>query len=77
MELVPFIQKIINKLCDRFDSASKTGKIINLKYCYAALTTDIMSEYCFSIDPHTVTKADFGRKSFDDIDSFLDISLIV
>lgn len=50
---------------------------MDLKYCYSALTVDVISEYCFSTDPQTVAKPDFGRKNFDNIDSFLEISLIV
>jgi hypothetical protein len=76
-ELVPSILPIIDGLCGRFNEASKTGGPVDLKYCYSALTLDIMNEYCFSTDPHTVAKPDFGRKNFDAIDSFLEISLIV
>lgn len=77
LDLVPFIQNIIDKLCDRFDDASKTGEPMDLKYCYAALTLDIMNEYCFSMDSQTVMKPNFGEKSFKDVDSFLEISLLV
>lgn len=77
VEILPFVQDIIERLSDRFDAASKTAEPINLKYSYAALTLDVMNEYCFSRDTQTVLKSDYGRKSFDDVDSFLMISLAV
>ena len=36
-----------------------------------------MSEYYFSTDPQNVMKSDYGRKSFDNVESFLAISLPV
>jgi hypothetical protein len=77
LDLVPFIQTHIDRLCARFDAASKSAEPIDLKYCFAAVTLDIMNEYCFSKDSLTTMKPDFGRKSFEDIDSFLEISLLV
>ncbi|SLM35246.1 cytochrome p450 [Lasallia pustulata] len=76
VEILPFVQNIIEKLCHRFDAASRTGEPTNLKYSYAALTLDIMNEYCFSTDPQNIMKSDYGRKSLDDVDSFLAISLV-
>ncbi|PQE31548.1 Trichodiene oxygenase protein [Rutstroemia sp. NJR-2017a WRK4] len=76
LDLVPFIQTHIDRLCARLDAASKSSEPIDLKYCFAAVTLDIMNEYCFSKDSLTTMKPDFGRKSFDDIDSFLEISLL-
>jgi len=76
-DLVPSITSLVNRLCDRLRDANKTGQPVNLKYCFAALTLDIINEYCFSTDPETTLKADFGEKEFDDIDSFLKMSLWV
>ena len=64
-------------LCKRLSDASKTGEILNMKYMYAAVTLDIINNYCFAHKPESVLKSDFGRKSFDDIDSFLAVSLLV
>ena len=75
--MAPFIQSIIDKMCDRFATAAETGEPINLKYCYAALAFDIMSEYCFSMTPDRILKPDFDKKSFDDIDDFVEMSLVV
>jgi hypothetical protein len=74
---VPFIENHIDRLCIRFGAASKSAEMIDLKYCFAAVTLDIMNEYCFSKDSLTTMTPDFGRKSFEDIDSFLEISLLV
>lgn len=76
-ELVPSIEPIVDALCKRFSEASKTAEPVDLKYCFPALTLDIMNEYCFSTDPHTILKPDFGSKGFDDLDSFLETSLVV
>ncbi|KAI9649135.1 hypothetical protein NHQ30_001702 [Ciborinia camelliae] len=47
-----------------------------MKYFYAAVTLDIINDYCFSRKPDIILGADFGRKSFDDVDKFLGISLL-
>ena len=75
--MVPFIQRIIDKMCDRFTTAAETGESVNLKYCYAALAFDIMSEYCFSITPDRILKLNFDKKSLDDVDNFVEMSLVV
>ncbi|PGH03869.1 hypothetical protein GX51_03857 [Blastomyces parvus] len=63
-------------ICKRLDEACKTGETINMKYIYAAVTLDIINDYCFARSPENVLKPDFGRKSFDDVDSFAAISLL-
>ncbi|CAG8961502.1 hypothetical protein HYFRA_00013853 [Hymenoscyphus fraxineus] len=75
-ELVPHMQHVIDELCSRFKDACDTGEPINLKYAYSAATLDIMNEYCFSEKSKLVSKSDFGRKIFDDVDSFLIVSLV-
>lgn len=71
------MRRHIDVLCDRLDEASRTGETLNMKYMYAAVTLDIINDYCFAKDPENVLKSDFGRKSFDDVDSFVEISLLV
>ncbi|OJD13545.1 hypothetical protein AJ78_06005 [Emergomyces pasteurianus Ep9510] len=66
----------IDILCKRLDKACKTGETLNMKYMYAAVAQDIINDYCFATGPEYVLKPDFGRKSFDDVDSFVEISLI-
>lgn len=76
-DLVPNMRSPIATLRGRLDQASNNGETINMKYMYAAVTLDIINEYCFAKNPENVNKPDFGRKSFDDVDSFLEISLLV
>lgn len=71
------IQRPIDLLCKRLDEASNNGETINMKYMYAAVTLDIINDYCFARDPENVTKADFNRKATDDVDSLLYASLVV
>ncbi|KAI9667579.1 MAG: hypothetical protein M1821_000395 [Bathelium mastoideum] len=75
-QITPFLIPIIEKLCARFEAASRTGERINLKYAYAALALDNMWEYCFSRTPDRVLWPDFDKRGFDNIDSFVDTSLV-
>jgi hypothetical protein len=65
----------INRLCTRLREASKTGEPVDLKYCFAAVKLDVMNEYCFSKDSETLLQSDFGKRGFDDVDSFLEMSI--
>jgi hypothetical protein len=67
----------IDILCQRLQDAAKTGELVNLKYIYAAVTSDIIDGYCFAKEPTKVRERDFGKGFFDDIDSFLEVSLLV
>ncbi|KAJ9195905.1 hypothetical protein DTO021D3_3521 [Paecilomyces variotii] len=75
-ELIPAIQSPLDILCKRLDDASKTGETLNMKYMYAAVTMDIIRDYCFAREPENVFKPDFGRKAFDDVDGFLEASIL-
>lgn len=66
----------INVVCDRLGKACKTKESVNLKYLFSAITLDIMTAYCFSRGPNAVLSPDFGRKEHDDLDSFLEVSLL-
>lgn len=76
-DLVPFIQQIIDNLCLRFENAVTTKEQLNLKYAYAALAMDIISEYCFSRNPNTVLMPAFDHRSFKNMDDFMEMSLLV
>lgn len=65
----------IDILLQRLHNAAKTKEVINMKYVYAAVTLDIINNYCFAHEPHSVRQPDFGRKGFDDVDSFLAVCL--
>lgn len=76
-DLIPVIQYPIDILCKRLDEASKSGETVNMKYFYAAVTMDIIKDYCFARAPENVFKSDWGRKDFDDVDGFLEVSILV
>ncbi|GAD97354.1 benzoate 4-monooxygenase cytochrome P450, putative [Paecilomyces variotii No. 5] len=75
-ELIPAIQGPIDILCKRLEDASETGETLNMKYMYAAVTMDIIRDYCFARPPENVFKPDFGRKAFDDVDGFIEASIL-
>ncbi|KAL1879025.1 hypothetical protein Plec18167_004321 [Paecilomyces lecythidis] len=37
---------------------------------------DIIRDYCFAREPENVYKPDFGRKAFDDVDGFIEASIL-
>jgi hypothetical protein len=47
-KLEPMIAEKIEKLCRRLHQAWETGEVINLRYAYAALTLDVITQYSFS-----------------------------
>jgi cytochrome P450 len=76
-ELAPFIQNIVDALCARFDDAVQTGEPINLGFAYEALTLDVMNEFCFSRSGNTVLMPDFNQRSFEDLQVYLEMGLLV
>jgi hypothetical protein len=66
----------INIVCDRLGKACITKESVNLKYLFSAITLDIITAYCFSRGPSAVLSPDFGRKEHDDLDSFVEVSLL-
>ncbi|KAK6826924.1 hypothetical protein RU639_004766 [Aspergillus parasiticus] len=75
-DLVPVMWRPIDILRKRLQQAAQTGDMLNMKYIYAAVTLDIINAYCFAHEPHSMDQPDFGRKGFDDVDSFLEMSLL-
>lgn len=75
-DICPFLLPIVEKFCGRLEEAAKNKERVNLKYAYAALTMDNITEYCFSRTPDRVLLPDYGKIGLDNIDSFIDTSLI-
>ncbi|KAE8336391.1 hypothetical protein BDV24DRAFT_168322 [Aspergillus arachidicola] len=75
-DLVPVMWRPIDILRKRLQQAAQTGDMLNMKYIYATVTLDIINAYCFAHEPHNVDQPDFGRKGFDDVDSFLEVILL-
>lgn len=42
------IKKHVMNLCSRIEEVRGTGEVVNLKYAFAALTVDVVSEYAFA-----------------------------
>lgn len=66
----------INIFCDRLGQACESKEFVNLKYLFSAITLDIMTAYCFSQEPNAVLSPDFCRKEHDDLDAFVEVSLL-
>lgn len=45
--LEPLIKQKIDDLCQRFEKFRGTGKPIHVENAYMAMTTDIITDYCF------------------------------
>ena len=48
-----------------------------MKYFHAALILDVINGYYFTRGLDNILQSDFGKKSFDDVDSFLAVSLLI
>lgn len=77
MELMPFLNPIVQNLIDRLEGAAARGETVNLKYAYNALTMDNMTEYCFSTRTDRVLLPDFDRQTLDNVESFIYVSQMV
>ncbi|KAI4253284.1 MAG: hypothetical protein LQ352_003781 [Teloschistes flavicans] len=76
-ELQPSLVAAIRKLCSRLQNTMKNGERINLKYAYAALTRDIIYQYCFSRTLDSVEMADFDQAYLDALDAGPRITSII
>ena len=63
--LEPVIRSRVDKLYSRLKEAQKSGIPINLRNAYSALTTDIISEYCFGNSFDALGKIDFAPEYHD------------
>ena len=61
------IQSVIDKFCNRLDDETRTGGAVNLKYAYAAVTTDVINQYCFSRTKNAVLAPDFNVNFYESI----------
>jgi hypothetical protein len=58
--LEPTIQSLIDALCARFREFQQSGEVLNLGCAYSALTTDVITEYCFARSYGFLGRKDFG-----------------
>ncbi|KAL4891672.1 FRG1-like family-domain-containing protein [Aspergillus ambiguus] len=75
-DLTPVMRRPIDVLRRRLREASLSAEPVNMVYIYATVTPDIIDDHCFARDPVHVLQPDWGRKGFDDVDSFLEVSLL-
>ncbi|MCJ1271041.1 hypothetical protein MMC22_010940 [Lobaria immixta] len=66
-EYAPVIQSVVDKFCTRLDEATRTGELVNLKYAYAAVSTDVINEYCYSRTYNAVLAPDFNIGFYESI----------
>ena len=46
--LEPFLQTLVDQLCQKLSQYTDTGVPVNMVHAYSALTQDVITEYCFS-----------------------------
>jgi hypothetical protein len=59
-KMEPLIRAKIEHLCGRLEAVAGTGEVVRLDACYHALTTDIISEYCFGESYEQLAEPDFA-----------------
>lgn len=59
VQLEPIISSLVEKLCDRFRDFQRSSQPLELGSAYAALTTDIITEYWFARSYGFLDKPDF------------------
>lgn len=59
------IQSVVDRLCWRLAEFQKTGQPLDLGYAWAALTADVITEYCFGESFDQMASPDFGAAHYD------------
>lgn len=63
--LEPLVVQCVQGLMDRFRGELKNSGIVNLNYAYAAMTMDIISEYCFGESMKSLEREAYGKEWLD------------
>lgn len=69
--LEPVILEALDNLLRRLDASAKTGDVVSLTYAYKALTSDVITAYCFGRSTGYLTWDDFNSPLFDSVSTFL------
>ena len=69
LQLEPMIRSLVEKLCARLEGFKQSGEPVNLKYAYAALTMDVITEYSFADNTGSLDQEDFSPNWADVVDS--------
>ena len=72
--LEPVITEALDNLLQRLDACAKTGDPMPLTYAYKALTSDVITAYCFGQSTGYLTWEDFNSPLFDTVSRFLELS---
>lgn len=62
--LEPIIQDIITQLFNRMHVCERSGELMPINAVYKALTTDVITRYCFRLSTNHMTKDDFNQAEF-------------
>ena len=63
--LDPVITKILDSLLQRLDACAKSGEIMPPSTAYKAITSDIITGYCFGESTDFVMRDDYNSPFFD------------
>ncbi|PWY79270.1 cytochrome P450 [Aspergillus heteromorphus CBS 117.55] len=77
LALSPFVEERVAKLMERFEGFHKDGKAVNLSNAFAALTSDVITHYCYGKTWHFLEDEAFRsdiHKSTDENSSFAHIN---
>ena len=72
--LEPVITEALDNLLERLDASAKTGDVMPLTYAYKALTSDVITAYCFGESTRYLTWDDFNSPLFDTVSKFLELA---
>jgi len=70
-QLSPVIVKHVQKLCARLAEWHGTGQPVNLRYAYAALAVDVVTDYSFAQPYAALEDPDFAPQWADAVDAIL------
>jgi cytochrome P450 len=71
-KLEPLIQENICRLVSVFQKYQRTGEVVPLRPAFAALTSDIISEYCFGGSENYIEAEGFNAMVMETTDALMD-----
>ena len=72
--LEPVITEALDNLLQRLDASARIGDVMPLTYAYKALTSDVITAYCFGESTGYLTWEDFNSPLFDTVTKFLKLA---
>ena len=67
--LEPMIKNVVDKLCTRLRGYQRAKEAVNLRYAFAALAMDVVTDYAFAKSTNCLDEPDFAPMWPDAIDS--------